>query len=578
MFSCSGMPPSLQHSNRMYGLSLITRSEISSFQETSIVSFHPESKAEFTARIFYGLFGGNVNGINNKAPILSILRRMRISLQRILSSIMRNLRRSRSVFKTEYEGLMKFSTTSKSVINMAIKKLSSPTVEYGVAYKSLFSVISLAKNGNDLADMLVTRVSFLQSRNSQKRAVLSQLKVLKRSLQVARKLLVIPKTTSVTETYSGVVIQYFGKLCFQALCFDDLDVSIKDEDSKATSGGSLFINATFRRNVTLSGHFKVRQGATLEARVSKTSEKFNVKFSVSTKIFGTSLSRILEIDQDKARIVLPAFRLHAKIEFDIEVRADISKASNWQNIYFTITGAAPEGSDISRTIERQIKDYIQATSELIRERHRNASSQINGVNSSIQKMESDKVGKFKLFKKAEMKYEEMKSRYATAITNLNTSLITFRSYRVTAFFKNIEKKLNALYPFLTCNDTCISVPVYCICQDAVNVDVNTLACQLADRKATTTVEKPLKTQCALTEYRFIPYYTGTCKRGKSRRLSGALGAIGAGVGGLVGGPIGAVVGGIIGGIFGGLFSSCSETYEVYKQVIFVNFLKYLCSS
>ena len=563
------MPSSSQFRDKVYGLSLTTRSHVSTAQNTSVVSFHPESsKGEFKARIIYGLYGGKVIGIQNSGTALKLLRRMAISLPRIISLIQRSLRLSRSILKTEYESLSSFSRISKSLVGKIIKMLSSPRPKYDAVYNSLLSVLSLSRDGNDIADLMISRVSVLLKRESRKRSVLSQLKVLKRSLQIAMQLQVIPKTTIVTETYSGMMMEYSGKLCFQALCFSNLDVSIDNTEKKTATSNELFITAIFRENETISGHFTVLKGTKLEARVSKSREIFNVKVNVHTKVFGSAVSSILELDQDKARFVLPAFHVFTGFEFDIEVRAEISKTSNWQNIFFKITGSASRESDIAKHIEKTIGDYITTTSEIIKERRTNASSLVSGISRSVQKMKSEKIIKLKLFMNAELAYEKMKSLYATALTNLNISLISFRSYRVNKFFKKIEEDLDKLYPFLKCNDTCISVPIYCICQDAVTVDVNTLACQLADRKVTTTIEKPLQTQCPLTEYRFIPYYTGTCKRGKSARLSGALGAVGAGIGGLVGGPVGAVVGGIIGGLFGGLFSSCSETYEVYKEVIF----------
>ena len=105
------------------------------------------------------------------------------------------------------------------------------------------------------------------------------------------------------------------------------------------------------------------------------------------------------------------------------------------------------------------------------------------------------------------------------------------------------------------------------------VDANTLNCDTISKKAITTVEQPLESDCQLTDYRFKTIYTGTCKKGKEAQLNAALTGIGSGTGALIGtaiaGPIGAAIGGAIGtvvGFIGGLFSSCDETYEVYKEV------------
>ena len=560
----SGLPSSAYGENKYYGVNLNTKTQVSIMHGSSLVSLHPEfSIGGLKMRLLYGIFGGKIDGIQNKAKVMVLIRRLSISVPRYLASILRTLRKHRSVLQKEYAILINFEQKGKPLFGEILKKVSSSTAEYSEVYDSLLSLLSFAKSGNDIADLLLTRLSYLSIRSSAKRAIISQLKVLKRSLQRTTRLEVIPKSAQVIENYSGLIIQYTGKLCFESLCFENLDVSINDAN---VSSNDLLISATFRKDHTIAGQFQVTKGSKLQARVSKSRDVYNVNVNVNTKLFGSNVSAVLEIDNSKARFVLPGFKLSNAIKFDVEVKAEISKQSNWENTFFTITGSASKGSFISKSIETEIADYITSTSELINERHKNATSLVNNIGDSLKVMAVEMNIKRKAFREAELEYEKIQSVYATALTNLNSSLITFRSYRITEFFKKVEIDLEQQFPFQKCNNTCLSVPVYCICQDAVMVDVNTLACQLANRKVTTTIEKPYDTKCPLTEYRFTPYYTGTCRRGKSGGLSGALGGIGAGIGGLIGGPVGAVIGGFVGGLFGGLFSSCNESYEVYKEV------------
>ena len=520
-------------------------------------------------RLLYGIFGGKVDGIQNKARPLALLRRLSISVPRYLSSILRTMRMHRSVIQKEYEVLINFQRKGKPMLDNILKTVSSFTAEYSEVYDSLLSLLSFAKSGNDIAELLLTRLSYLSIRSSAKRAITSQLKILKRSLQRATMLELTPKSSRVIENYSGLMIQYTGKLCFESLCFENLDVSINDAN---VSSKDLLISATFRMDQTIAGQFDVTKGSQLQGRISKSKDVYNVNVTVNTRLFGSNVSAVLEIDNSKARFVLPGFKLSNAIKFDVEVKAEISKQSNWENTFFTITGSASKGSFISDFIEDEIAEYIASTSELINERHKNATSLVNNISESLKVMAVEMNIKRKAFMKAELEYEKIKSVYASALTNLNSSQITFRSYRLTEFFKKVEIDLEQQYPFQKCNDTCLSVPVYSICQDPVIVDVNTLACQLVSRKVTTTIEEPYQTKCPLTEYRFTPYYTGSCKEDELNRLHGAYVAHKAKIH-----PI------FIGALVNLFFTPCSKSYEVHKEVKIhhnnvINFILFLSLS
>lgn len=564
----SGLPASAADNDATYGFSLKTKSKVSVSHKSSVVSFHPKfSQGEFQARVLYGILGGQVNGLQNKAPLLSLVRRLAASIRRVFSSLIRTLKRSQRNFQAEYKQLLRLNSDSGPLFASISRDLPSRNVEYTKVYNHLLAVQSFVKAGNDIAALLETRVSYIEKSRSKKMAILSQLKFLKRSLKMASNLNAVPKLARVTENYSGVIIQYSGKLCFHSICFDNLDVSINDVKTEVASTNALNITATFHKNQTIAGQFKVAKGSKLEAVVSKSRESFKVSVEMSTRIFGRDVVTRLQIDETEAKFVLPGFKMSSGVSFDLEVQAKSSKRANWQNLLFRIKGWAKESSHVCAAIESDIERYIMTTSKLTNERKQNASATVNNITQAVRDMESVDAMMQGAYKQAELEHEKSKSLYATALTNLNASLIAFRSYRVTEFFKGIEKKFKtAKYRLNVCIETCITVPVYCICQNAVNVDVNTLACQLANRKATTTIEQPYQSKCALTEYRFTPYYTGTCKRGKSAKLSGAMGAIGAGIGTIIGGPVGGIIGGAIGAVFGGLFSSCSETYEVYKEV------------
>ena len=557
----------------MYGFNFKTNSHVHIVHGTSTVSFHPAkhaSRSELSCRVLYGLNGGQVTGINNKAKLRLMMRRLTRSMPRSTRNLLMSLRRRRSAYSTEYNALTSFNTKATKILKEVTNTLADSDSEYDTIDASLATLRNLAVEGNDLASLLASRVPFLETVLTTKRSILSRLKFFKLILKQVGGLNAIPNSAPVLENYSGLAIKYVGKLCFHAICFSNVAVSIQDlkyslkRDINASN--SLLISATFLHDQTIAGQFKVAKGDTIRAKVSKSMDNFVAELPITVKLFGTEVSALLKIDPKKIGFVLPGFNLIRGLHFDLTVEAKNSRNANWQNIFFTVSGLASEGSGISRELEKFIKEYISVTANLIKTRHGDASHKVHDLDTTLKLLRANLTAKETHFIKAQRDHEKLKAQYASSLTNLNVAMTTFRSYRVSEFFKNIEKDLDKLHPFEKCKETCISVPICYICQEPVEVDVNTLACYVVNRKVTTTVSVPLKSSCHLTDYRFTPIYTGTCKRGKAAGPTAALGAIGAGIGGIVGGPVGAFVGGIIGGFLGGLFSACNESYEVYKEV------------
>lgn len=557
----------------MYGFNFKTNSPVHIMHGTSTVSFHPEkraSKSELSCRVLYGLNGGQVTGVSNKAKLRLMIRRLTRSIPRTTKNLLMSLRRRRSVYSIEYNALTSFNTKATKILQEAKITLADSGSEYGKIDASLATMRNLAVEGNDLASLLAGRVPFLEKVYTTKRSILSRLTFFKLILKQAGGLNAIPSSASVLESYSGLVIKYAGKLCFHALCFSNVAVSVHDVKSPSklaiNASNSLLIYATFLSDQKIAGQFKVAKGATVRAQVSKSRDNYVAELPITVKLFGTEVSASLKIDSKKIGFFIPDFNLIQGLHFDLTVEAKNSKNNNWQSVFFTVSGLSSEGSAMSQQLEKMVKDYITVTANLIKTRHGDASHKVQDLNAILELWRANLTAKGAQFMKAQREHEKLKAQYASSLTNLNVAMTTFRSYRVSEFFKNIEKDLNRLHPFEKCKETCISVPICYICQEPVTVDVNTLACYVVNRKVTTTVSVPLKSSCQLTDYRFTPIYTGTCKRGKAAGPTAALGAIGAGIGGIVGGPVGAVVGGIIGGFLGGLFSACNESYEVYKEV------------
>ena len=115
-----------------------------------------------------------------------------------------------------------------------------------------------------------------------------------------------------------------------------------------------------------------------------------------------------------------------------------------------------------------------------------------------------------------------------------------------------------------CQDTCHTMRLYDICQDAKMVEAEEIKCFQELVKDRTTVLEDVGNMCDLTKRDFKTIYTGTCQSGKEEQLQGSLVGIGTSVGSLFG-PVGSAVGALAGWALG-QFSSCDTSYETIKLI------------
>ncbi len=546
----------------------------------SLVTFHPnhrKSASEFYFRVLSSVQGGDVYAAQNAAKIRLMMRLLSKSLPSSASGLMMSLRRRRSLYSAEYAALESFKNHAAGRLQRIKDTVSKPKVDYQTVQSALSQLRALTETISEVTALLETRVQVLERSFSVKRSILMRVRFLKRTIKSANDLSPVPRARPSSESYSGLNLGYSGRLCFQALCFDNLKVAVYDLTSPNSLGlkdaDSILVTGTFTGNQSIAGIFNVTHGTTLRAEVSRSRKVFTVELPVRTRIFGKHVLTKLKITPTTASFALPEFEFDIGFGFNLMVSAKNSEKTTWQTLFFSINGVLPEGSKASRKVESLVKRYIKKASILFRNRRSKSLEKLqSSVKNSKSKKEALKPKKLAL-DKAERQFRKLQGDYGRSLATLRRARIAFRSYRVSEIFQNIEKKFNRSCTINHCEEVCVPVPICGICQERIMVDANTLNCDTISKKAITTVEQPFESDCQLTDYRFKTIYTGTCKKGKEAQLNAALTGIGAGTGALIGtaiaGPIGAAIGGAIGtvvGFIGGLFSSCDETYEVYKEV------------
>ena len=501
------------------------------------------------------------------------------SLPISIRGLLLSLGSRRTTYPAEMRSLTSFVTKITTFLRTLLQIVSQANPDYQNVYDHLQQLRQEVSSIKDILYVVNERVNVLEKNARIKMVVLARIRFLQRSLKQATELNALPTATKVTEQLSGYSFGYSGKICFRALCFDNTEVTAHDLliDSngwRKCSGcsqqfiqgfspdTSVLIIGKFKADQVLGRFLRVTKGTIFKAAVDKSLSKFSIRFMAGVKIFGTSYNTEIEINEGKVSFNIKDTEISSELKFDLTISADNSERSRWETLYFSVNGLASSTSKLTQNLEAAMTEFIVSTANKTKLRLKIASDKINDAYNDVVNQRKNVPAKLAMFHAAQKAHRDAKTSYLRGMSRYNETLIRFRSYRIGQYFSNLGKALNDTCKFMQCKTICLSVPSCDICQDPVYVDADTLRCDSIDRKVRTTVEEPLSTDCQLTKYRFIPIYTGTCKKGKSGVLTG----VGAGVGFLVGGPIGGFVGGVI-GFFASIFSSCDQSYKVYKEAI-----------
>lgn len=580
LISFAGVPIVKSNKHNMHGFIFNINSKIDIVHGTSLVSFHPVKngdKFRASGRVLYGLNGGEVIDVAKRNRFRSKVRLFRTLLAKKAVVLLRLLNQNRYSYSVEIAALTDFKDNLDSLHNEMMETLKDPSGDYEKVYSLMTHVKNLADFGNDIASA-VSQVSNSEKHLVRKMKILRNLKIFKLALKKCSEMKAMPESTRVSESFSGLDISYFGKLCFQAICFENMNVSIQDhvcfKDGSKCDSNFLVVSALFSQRQTIASQFNVTKGSMLHAVISKSKYHFNVTIPIKVRLFSTELSTILTINAEEISFRIPQFSIAERLNFDMKVAAINSKNSVWQNVVFVMSGIALNTSNLPSELESMINSYISETAKLITSRHANASGRVSKLKSVLRNWNANLTTTRGIFYELKLELAKSQAAYKTSLTNLNKTKLTFNSYSVkNRFFDDIQTDLVTLFPLANCTKSCISVPVCQVCQKPVRVDANILECKLVEKESTTTVAKTVQSKCPVTSYRYKAIYTGTCDNGSPEvAIINTATAVGTVIGsalGPAGSAIGAVVGTIVGAVVGSflsLFHSCDTTYKTVREV------------
>ena len=580
IFGFAGRPVTKRNTNNVHGFTFNVNSQIEIVHGTSLVSFHPVNngdKHRASGRVLYELNGGEVIGVAKRSLLRKKVRALRRLLSKYADDLMQKLNQNRYSYRVEIAALISFKENLEELHNEITKILKYPSGDYEKIYALITHVKNLADSGYDIASA-VSQVSNSEKHPVRRMSIMRTLKLFKLALKKCNEVNAMHESTGVSENFSGLDINYFGKLCFQAICFENMNVSIHDhvcpKDGSKCDSTSLVVSALFSQTQTIANQFNVTKGSMLHALISKSRYQFDVTIPIKVRLFGTEVSTMLRINAEEIYFQIPKFNIAEGLNFDIKVAGRNSKNSGWQNVFFAMSGITSNTSYLPNELESMANTYISDTAELLMSRRANASGRVSRLKSVLMNWKSNFTTTQAVFDELKLELAKSQASYETSVTNLNGTKFTFNSYIVeNGFMNDIQTTLVTLFPLKNCSKSCISVPICQICQKPVKADANTLECKLIKKESTTTEARTKQSKCPVTSYRYKTVYTGTCDNGSPEAtIIGTATAVGAVIGtglGPAGTVTGAVTGAVIGAVVGfflSLFHSCDTTYKAVREV------------
>ena len=128
----------------------------------------------------------------------------------------------------------------------------------------------------------------------------------------------------------------------------------------------------------------------------------------------------------------------------------------------------------------------------------------------MKQYKSDLVALKSDYDKKLLAFAKARSDFKRNETSYKTIKAEYRGYFSLDLLKKIQSNLSDVCSIEECKDTCHTIRLYDVCQDAKIVEANEIKCfqeKMVDR---TTVLEDVGNMCDLTKRDFKSIYTGTC--------------------------------------------------------------------
>ena len=436
-------------------------------------------------------------------------------------------------------------------------------------------------------DDLKAHLNAVSEQNRQNTRIKILTRILSIQLRNVNQLKLVPDSERIKRIEQGQIISFDGSVCLHELCFYDVNIKIYDlpkSDLKACDSvcrntysssmveNAVVIDVTFLKDQLLSKRIQIKQDMKIKIIVNKDKNSFKASFTPFIKYFHNfsqttiSISNgTIQVNTDQVTIVNETFNIESKHRLE---------TATWKNIIERIDGVSYQaGKYMKQTIQNIYFTIATQTDKRLKSSRDRVKNSENSLNSGWNEFnEIDKK-----FKDSQQNLRIEEDLYRTYLLQEKNNQTSFDSYLKTLDPLFIQRNIEKICKIEKCNETCIPMPVCDTCKDPLILDVSTLKCEAKTEKIRRNIMSPRQQKCPVTQYLFIPVYTGTCKvspeeqAASDAQLKGSLVAMGAATGGIIGSIIpgvgnvlGAAVGAFVGGILS-LFSSCDKSYEVVKK-------------
>ena len=498
-----------------------------------------------------------------------------------------------------------FKRTIPPQLNQLLQAIKSNAVETSIIkkysdlfYKALAALeSSLQKNSfsevhqsllklKSAGDDFKSQLHGVEERNSKNIRVKFVSKFLINQLRVLRVLNIVGDTQKVYLNEQGQIISFDGSLCLYELCFSDVNIKIYDlVDSLNSSScdkscqvkyspyvisGAFIIVVTALKDQQLSDRIKYPKGTVIKFVVKRDVHGVSFTFEPLIKYFDDFQKSEISVDNDNIKLVASNVKMFGDQLFSLKASAQLSTAT-WKSVTEKLHGSSlsfatnllqdikNEYASITNHTNKRLK-VMKGRVKLAEENLRKGKLQFDDIDKKLKESQQNvRIEKAK-YKKYLLEQHENQTKFDAQLKQLDPLFIK----------QNVE----IICKLEQCKQICIPMPVCETCKDPLILDVPSLKCE---PKTEIIRENIMATKlrprgCAVTEYQFIPIYTGSCKpdpneqKASDEQVKNAAVAIGSAIGslwGAVGSGIGAAVGWVVGGVLG-MFSSCDRTYEVLK--------------
>ena len=436
-------------------------------------------------------------------------------------------------------------------------------------------------------DDLKAHLNAVLEQNRQNTRIKILARILNIQLRNVNQINLVPDSERIKRIEQGQVISFDGSVCLHELCFYDVNIKIYDLpklDLKACDSicrntysssvveNGVVVDVTFLKDQFLSKRIQIKKDMKMKVIVNKDKNSIKASFTPFIKYFHNFSRAAISISDGTIQVNTRQVAI-VNETFNIESKHRLETAT-WKNIIERIDGVSYQAGkymmktvqDIFFTIATQTDKRLKSS----RDRVKNAGNSLNNGQKEFNEIDNK-------FKNSQQNLRIEEALYRTYLLQEKNNQTSFDSYLRTLDPLFIKRNVEKICKIEKCNETCIPMPVCDTCKDPLILDVSTLKCEAKTEKIRRNIMSPKQQKCPVTQYLFIPVYTGTCKvspqeqAASDAQLKGSLIAMGAATGGVIGSIIpgvgnvlGAAVGAFVGGILS-LFSSCDKSYEVVKK-------------